>query len=76
MLIRAIVLCSLLGFENLNFERKNEINSGSCSQMTPSRKWPIEFGMKLHLPRNGFQYSVIGSSISRHFFSQSEETHI
>ena len=32
MLIRAIVLCSPLGLQNLNLK----MNFGSCSQMTPS----------------------------------------
>ena len=45
MLIRAIALCCPLGLQNLNlstgitkfeFEKGNEMNSGSCSQMTPS----------------------------------------
>ena len=42
MLIRAIVLCSPVGLQNLNLKRKTNLNSGSCSQMTPSWKWPIE----------------------------------
>ena len=36
MLIRAIVLCSPLGLQNLNLKRKNEMNSGSCSQLMSS----------------------------------------
>ena len=38
MLIRAIVLCwdSFTGITKFTFEKENEINSGSCSKMTPS----------------------------------------
>ena len=39
MLIRAIVLFSPLlstGITKFEFEKENEMNSGSCSQMTPS----------------------------------------
>ena len=35
MLIRAIVIFTPLGIQNLN-EKKNKLNCGSCSQMTPS----------------------------------------
>ena len=30
-----------LGITKFEFEKENEMNSGSCSKMTPSRKWPI-----------------------------------
>ena len=36
MLIRAIVLCSPLGLQNLNLKKKNEMNSGNYSKLTPS----------------------------------------
>ena len=36
MLITAIVLCSPLGLQNLHLKSKKEMNSGSCSKMTPS----------------------------------------
>ena len=36
MLIRDIVLAFSLELQNLNLKRKNEMNSGNCSQMTPS----------------------------------------
>ena len=36
MLIRAFVLCCPLGLKKFEFEKENEMNSGSCSQVTPS----------------------------------------
>ena len=49
VLIRAI--CSLLstGITKFEFEKENKMNSGSCSQMTPSRKWPIDKNMYILL---------------------------
>lgn len=38
MLIRAIISTEIAKFE---FVKENEMNSGTCSQMTPTWKWPI-----------------------------------
>ena len=38
--IRTIVLWSSAGLTNFNNKAKNEMNSGSCSQMSSSWKWP------------------------------------
>ena len=38
--IRAFVI-NLTGATKFKFERKNKKNSGRCSKMTPSCKWPI-----------------------------------
>ena len=33
-------VCSFLGLLLIKLESKNEMNSGSCSQIPSSRKWP------------------------------------
>ena len=36
MLIGGIVIFTPLGIQEFKYEKKNKLNSGSCSQMTPS----------------------------------------
>ena len=38
-----------LGLPNLNYEEKNETDSGRSSKMTPSCKWPIAFAVTIQI---------------------------
>ena len=39
-----LILLTLSGIDKFKLESKNEINSGSCSEMSSAWKWPIKAG--------------------------------
>ena len=43
------------GITKFEFEKENEVNSGCCSKMTPSLKWPISRVMHRHHRGHGFE---------------------
>ena len=47
--IRPVVFFSLSGSDKFEYESKNKMNSGSCSQKSSSWKWPINVGTSLEM---------------------------